>query len=68
MKVKLLRDHLDQKKGDTIDVTPERANYFKLVGLVAGEGKSHSDVVEPKKPAPKKKQQLKKAKNEKRNR
>jgi hypothetical protein len=54
MKVKLLRDHLDQKKGETIDVTPERANYFKLVGLVEGEGKAHSGAVEPKKPAAKK--------------
>lgn len=43
MKVKLLRDHLEDKKGDVIDVTPERANYFKLIGLVAGEGKPYSE-------------------------
>lgn len=44
MKVKLLKDHIDHKKGDEIEVTPERANYFKLIGLVKGEGVPYSEA------------------------
>lgn len=30
MKVKLIKDHLANKIGEVIEVTPERANYFVL--------------------------------------
>lgn len=33
MKVKFLKNHLDNKKGDVADVTKERANYWQLVGV-----------------------------------
>ena len=38
MKVKLLKDHLDLKKGQIIEVTPERADYFQLVGVALKTG------------------------------
>ena len=34
-KVKLLRDHLDNKAGDSIEVANEQLNYFKAVKLIA---------------------------------
>jgi hypothetical protein len=33
MKVKFLKDHLDNKKGDTIEVDADRANYWELTGV-----------------------------------
>lgn len=39
MKVTLLRDHLSNKKGDSIEVTPERAAYWQRIGLVDGAEK-----------------------------
>ena len=33
MKVKLIKDHLEHKKGKELDVTKERAKYFELVGV-----------------------------------
>lgn len=44
MKVKLLKDHLDNKKGDVIEVDEARANYFELVGLAKkSKGKPELD-------------------------
>jgi hypothetical protein len=47
MKVKLQRDHLDSNKGDTIEVTEERANYFARTGVI--EQGEASESKEPKK-------------------
>ena len=33
MKIQFLKNHLEYKKGQTADVTKERANYRKLVGV-----------------------------------
>jgi hypothetical protein len=33
MKVKFLKDHLDNKQGDTIDVHEDRANYWERTGV-----------------------------------
>jgi hypothetical protein len=33
MKVKFLKDHLDNKKGETIDVDADRANYWERAGV-----------------------------------
>lgn len=33
-KVKLLRDHLEDKAGSTIDVADDQLNYFKAVKLI----------------------------------
>jgi hypothetical protein len=33
MKVKFLKDHLDNKKGDSIDVHEDRANYWERTGV-----------------------------------
>lgn len=50
MKVKFLKDHLDNKKGDAIEVTEERANYFNRVG-VAEKTDAASKTAAPKKAA-----------------
>lgn len=44
MKITLLKDHLDDKKGETIEVTAERGNYLARVGV----GKSSNEYQEPK--------------------
>lgn len=41
MKVKLLKDHDGNKSGDTIEVTPERANYLVKYGVA----KYYKDMV-----------------------
>lgn len=44
MKVTLLRDHLEHKKGDKIEVTEERKKYWQNIGLVAEEEKEKKEV------------------------
>lgn len=53
VKVKFTKDHLGHAKGDVIEVTPERANYFALTGT-ATEVKAESHKEAPKKTAKKK--------------
>lgn len=57
MKVTLLKDIAEYKAG-TVDVTPERANYWKAIGVVKGSEKEEKVEVPvkaaPKKAAPKK--------------
>lgn len=58
MKVTLLRDHLNNKKGDKIEVTEERKAYWERIGLIEGgkekvEVKKEREKKEIKKPATK---------------
>jgi len=46
MKVKLLKDHLDSKAGDVVDVTEQRANYWIKVGVA--EIKKETKELKPK--------------------
>lgn len=61
MKVKLQRDHLDHKKGETVDVTPERAKYWELVGVAKKAGKSDDSESEESDKTPAKKETASKA-------
>lgn len=36
-KVKLLRDHIDNKAGDTIEVADDQLNYFQSVKLIGDD-------------------------------
>lgn len=47
-KVKLLKDHLDNKEGEVMEVSEERANYFQRCGVA-------EEVKEEEKKAPTKK-------------
>jgi hypothetical protein len=47
MKVKLLKDHLQSKAGDEIEVTEQRAAYWQRLGVIeGGETKSKAKSVE----------------------
>jgi len=46
MKIKLLKDHLDNVVDDTIDVTTDRGNYLVRVG-VGEETKQTKELKEP---------------------
>lgn len=48
-KHKLTRDHNGNKKGDSVDLTPEQENYYRLVGLIADEKETAKK--EPSKPS-----------------
>jgi len=54
MKVKFERDHLDNKKGDVIEVDEARANYFKMVGIAKEHHaeKQHTKPVDTKAESP----------------
>lgn len=53
-KVKLLKDHLQHKAGETIEATPEMANYWKRCG-VAEDVSAQPEVQPEKKKTPRKK-------------
>ncbi len=48
MKVTLTRDHLNLKKGEKVEVTPERKQYWERIGLVK-EKKEDEETEEKKK-------------------
>lgn len=58
MKVKFLKDHLNNKAGDVIDVDEARANYWKKTGVAEpteeAENKEKEPVKEKKEVKPKK--------------
>ncbi len=44
VKVKFLKDHLDNKKGDVIEVTKEMANYFVVTGIAKNHKEEKAEV------------------------
>lgn len=48
MKIKLNKQHLNIAKGQEIEVTPEEAEYFKRMGMVAKDGEVKPAVVHKK--------------------
>ena len=51
MKVKFLKDHLDNKKGSVAEVETQRARYFINVGVAEESNEGTTEpVVEPKAP------------------
>lgn len=51
MEVKFLKDHLDNKKGDTTEVDEARANYWEMVGVAEKVDKA-GDTKEKKEGSP----------------
>lgn len=52
MTVKLIKNHLDHKAGDVIDVSEERAEYWHLCGVaekVNNAGATKKRIIQPKK-------------------
>ena len=48
MKVQFLKDHLDNKAGDVVEVTEDRANYFIMNNVAEKHVKKETKELKPK--------------------